>query len=134
MLGLSAAASARVRGVPTCCAKSESGATRAASTNAPALKTPPMNWRRLTFSMRLMPAPQPKRVPVSRRSSRRYHNSGISGSPSYDRSVPLTLKVGMEDVLVESELSHTFCAEITEVREGTVFTGGTETRRNGGER
>ena len=28
------------------------------------------------------PAPQPKRVPVSRRSSRTYQSSGLSGSPS----------------------------------------------------
>src|SRR6185436_19796711 len=42
------------------------------------------------------PAPQPKRVPVSRRSSRRYHNSGMSSSPSNDRDVPLTLKLTID--------------------------------------
>jgi hypothetical protein len=39
------------------------------------------------------PAPQPKRVPVSRSSSRRYHSSGMSSSPSNDRAVPFTLKL-----------------------------------------
>src|SRR5688572_5900402 len=37
------------------------------------------------------PAPQPKRVPVSRNSSRRYHRSGMSGSSSYVWGLPLTV-------------------------------------------
>src|SRR3984957_21049404 len=36
--------------------------------------------------------PQPNFVPVSCATSRRYHNSGISGSPSNVRSFPFTLK------------------------------------------
>ncbi len=42
------------------------------------------------------PAPQPKRVPVSRSSSRRYHSSGMSSSPSNDRAVPFTLKLTID--------------------------------------
>src|SRR4029453_18358446 len=37
------------------------------------------------------PMPHPYLVPVSCSRSRRYHNSGISGSPSNARSTPLTL-------------------------------------------
>src|SRR4029077_20200798 len=35
--------------------------------------------------------PQPNLVAVRLSSSRRYHNNGISGSPSNERSTPLTL-------------------------------------------
>src|SRR5689334_22332804 len=37
--------------------------------------------------------PQPNLVPVSPSSSRRNHNSGIAGSPSYCRSSPLTRRL-----------------------------------------
>src|SRR5690606_720058 len=38
-------------------------------------------------------APQPNLVPVRPSSSRKYHRSGIDGSPSNVRSCPLTRKV-----------------------------------------
>ena len=42
---------------------------------------------------RTAPSPQPNFVPVSRSSSRRYHSSGIVGSPSKERSVPFTFSL-----------------------------------------
>ena len=52
------------------------------------------------------PAPQPNRVPVSRRSSRRYQSRGISGSPSNDWPVPFTVKLTMREVLAGGALCH----------------------------
>ena len=40
-------------------------------------------------------APQPNLVPVRPSSSRRYHRSGIDGSPSYARSCPFTRKLAI---------------------------------------
>src|SRR5260370_28395200 len=57
-------------------------------------------------------APQPNLVPVSPRTSRRYQRTGISGSPSNERSTPFTLNWIIEspppstakiDLLVQSE-------------------------------
>src|SRR5436309_13323162 len=45
------------------------------------------------------PAPQPNLAPVKSSSSRRYHKSGISGSPSNERSRPFTLTLIMIYIL-----------------------------------
>src|SRR5579872_1948533 len=48
------------------------------------------------------PMPHPYLVPVRPRMSRRYHMSGISGSPSKVWDCPLTLKRTMTDSRVET--------------------------------
>src|SRR5262245_19605676 len=50
----------------------------------------PSTW---TVQLPHSAAPQPNLVPVRPSSSRKYHRSGIDGSPSYVRSWPLTFKV-----------------------------------------
>src|SRR5215469_14401308 len=47
--------------------------------------------------------PQPNFVPVRPSSSRRYHISGIDGSPSKDRCCPFTLRLTMVSSLVDPE-------------------------------
>src|SRR5438067_2300220 len=50
---------------------------------------------RCTVQAPQSPAPQPNLVPVMSSSSRRYQSSGVSGSPSKDRSFPFTLSLIM---------------------------------------
>src|SRR5271165_5535619 len=60
--------------------------------------------------------PQPNLVPVSPRISRRYHSSGISGSPSKDWARPFTFKSTIGHFLARRGLEN--CASILHARTG----------------
>src|SRR3954447_1694245 len=63
----------------------------------------PLTW---TVHAPQSPMPQPNFVPVSSMPSRRYHNSGISGSPSYWVVFPLIVSwiIGAPPLIVSGAL------------------------------